>query len=338
MKRQWSGRGVFFCIGMCIALAMATAAPAHAQVGSLQGRVFDESGKPVPDAEVTLEWTGDTKIVFTAKTDNNGRWLQSGLKSAGGRWNITVRKGDLVGFVYNAEAPLRAVNVVEDIVLRMSAEAKAREAAAAAEEERLALNKLLQEVVAALDANDHDLAITKLNEAAARIPNCFPCYVQLGNVHRAKKDFDQAEAAFKKALEINAEGAEAYGGLAAVYRAQNRMDLAAEANAKADALYGKPGSGTDAISLYNAGVTALTAGDVTEAKNQFQRAIQLDPKMADAHFELAQALIREGTAESLEQALQPLKEYLALAPEGANAEIAKALIDEIPGMVKTMKQ
>ena len=48
-----------------------------------------------------------------------------------------------------------------------------------------------------------------------------------------KKDYDAAEASHKKAIEIKADYAEAYSGLANVYNASRKFDEAAKASAKA---------------------------------------------------------------------------------------------------------
>jgi ATP-dependent Lon protease len=51
-----------------------------------------------------------------------------------------------------------------------------------------------------------------------------------------KKDYDAAEASYKKAIEIKADYAEAYSGLANVYNASRKFDEAAKASAKATEL------------------------------------------------------------------------------------------------------
>ena len=53
------------------------------------------------------------------------------------------------------------------------------------------------------------------------------------SAHANKKQFAEAEAAFKKAIEIRPDNADAYTGLATVYNAQKKFDLAAEASANA---------------------------------------------------------------------------------------------------------
>ena len=67
-------------------------------MGAVHGHVVDEDGKPVPDAEnFVQEYTGEQKLHFTGKTDAKGEYSRGGLMLAGGRWNITVTKGGLMG-------------------------------------------------------------------------------------------------------------------------------------------------------------------------------------------------------------------------------------------------
>jgi len=324
MKRQSSIPGIL--IGACVALILAIAAPAYAQLGSLQGRVVDEAGKPVPDAEIVFEFQGGIPVKFTGKTDANGGWVRAGLNAVG-RWNITASKDGATGFANNVEISLGSASNVPDIVIRRGGAASPAEEAARAKE-GAALKTLLAEVNAALTANDLDTAVVKLNEAVVKIPTCSECHVQLGEIYSRRKEHDQAEAAFKKAAEVDPKSAAAYDGLASLYNTTGRLDLAAEASAKALELYGSSGGG-DATSAYNAGAIMMNSGKVAEAKAQFQRAIQLDPKMAEAHFQLGMTFINEG---NVGEAIKALDQYLALAPNGPNAQMAKDMLPELKKM------
>ena len=94
--------------------AVEIAAPAHAQLGSLQGRVVDEQGQPVPDATVTLEYSGELTYKFEVKTDAEGRWTRAGLMAVGGRWTITATKDGKAGYASNVEVPLNSAATVPE--------------------------------------------------------------------------------------------------------------------------------------------------------------------------------------------------------------------------------
>lgn len=323
MKRQWSVPG--FVISVCAALCLAVAAPAFAQLGALQGRVVDESGQPVADATVLFEFQGGIPIKFEAKTNAQGEWVQGGLNAVG-RWNVTVNKDGATGFANNLEVAVGSTRV-PDIVIRKGGASSAAEEEARSKE-LAAAKGLLDEVNAALAADDFETAIAKLNEAVEKIPTCSQCFIQLGDLHSRRKEYAPAEAAFKKAVELDEDSAAAYDGLAALYNSTGRLDEAGEAAAKAMELNSASGGG-DATSAYNAGAIMMNSGKVAEAKVQFQRAIQLDPNMAEAHFQLGMTFINEG---NVGEAIKSLEQYLALAPNGPNAQMTKDMLPELKKM------
>jgi Tfp pilus assembly protein PilF len=331
MKRQ--GSALWYLVGACAAVVLA-AAPAFAQLGSLTGRVVDEAGAPVPGAEITLVYSGEMALKFTVKTDNNGRWTRAGLMAVGGRWTITASKDGASGFVPNFEVPLNASAVVPDITIRKGAAVPGTAAENAARAKAVAeQKKLLEDVNAALGANDFDAAITKLLEATTKIENCVACYARLGDAYTKKKepDFAKAEEAYKTAVKMDAQSIEAWEGLAILYNTQKKFTEAGEASAKVIELQKAGGGAGDATSAYNAGVIMSNQRKMAEAAEQFQRAVQLNPQMADAHFQLALAQMNLG---KMPEALKSLETYLSLSPTGSNADMAKSLIPELKKMIK----
>jgi tetratricopeptide (TPR) repeat protein len=321
MKRQLSILGIL--VAACLALVV-SAAPAEAQLGSLQGRVVDEQGNPVAGAQVTLEFKGELNYKFQVTSNNQGEWTRAGLMAVGGRWTVTATKDGKTGFVSNIEVPLNSAANVPDIVIREGGAASAEEAIAR-EKEMAAVKELLTAADAAFAANDLPLAASKLEEAVTKLPTCDLCYVQLGDIYQRQEQNEQAEAAYQKALGIK-DSAEAYNGLAALYNTMGRLDEAAAASVKAQELQGGPG---DATSAYNAGAIMMNAGKIEEAQAQFKRAIELDPNLAEAHFQLGMTYINSG---DVGEAIKLLEHYLAIAPNGPNAQMAKDVLPELQKM------
>ena len=328
MKRQGSALG--FLVGACVAVLLA-ATPAFAQLGSLQGKVVDEAGNAVADAEVKLAYSGEMTYNFTVKTDKNGRWTRAGLMSVGGRWTITASKDGMVGSRPNVEVPLNAASVVPDIVIRKGGAAANPAEAAAMAKVAAEQKKLLDNVNAALTANNYDLAITKLTEAVSKLDNCVACYARLGDVYSKKSDVAKAEEAYKTAVKMDEKNIEAWEGLAILYNTDKKFDLAKEASDKVLALQTAGGGAGDATSAYNMGVILSNQRKMAEAAVQFERAVQLNPNMAQAHFQLALALMNMG---KMPEALVAMEKSLALAPTGADADMAKAMIPELKKMIK----
>ncbi|HXT33396.1 MAG TPA: tetratricopeptide repeat protein, partial [Vicinamibacterales bacterium] len=159
-------------------------------------------------------------------------------------------------------------------------------------------------------------------------------YSNIGTLKTKDKKFDEAEAAYKKAIEVKPEFAEAYNGLANLYNAEKKFDQAAEASKKAMELSGGAGGaagtagagGGNAAAIFNQGVILWNAGKIPDAKAQFEQAVKLDPTMADAQYWLGMALVNGGDTAG---AKPKFETYLKLAPTGQYADIAKSILATI---------
>jgi tetratricopeptide (TPR) repeat protein len=166
--------------------------------------------------------------------------------------------------------------------------------------------------------------------------NCYDCYYNIAFSESQKKDYDKAEAAYKKAIELKADYAEAYNGLANIYNATRKFDEAAAASAKAMELSGGAAGaagaagGGNADAMFNQGVILWNAGKVADAKKQFEGAVAANPSHAEAHYQLGMCLVNEGTPQSLTAASNEFETYLKLAPTGPNAATAKGILTSLP--------
>lgn len=325
-------------------LAVFVAAPAHAQLGSMHGRAVDESGKPVADADVTYDFVGEMNFHFTGKTDSKGEFNRGGLQLAAGRWTVTIKKGDLAGQAANLEVPKGNALQVGDIVLRKGGGAGAQDSKSGGKAPAVDLTKLFADVKAGMAAGSYDDVIAKLNDAVAKAPKCGACFTRLGDAYFKKGDLDNAEKSYLQTVSIDdksKDAGEAYGGLVQVYNQQaantkdsderkKKFDQAAQANQKVmdiEAATGGPagaaGGGGDATSAYNQGVILVNQSKMADAKAQFQKAIQMNPNMAEAYYQLAMCQANEN---DMNGAKTNLTKYLQLAPTGPNAQTAKDIL------------
>lgn len=295
---------------------------AHAQVGSLAGKVVGQDGKPVADAEVTLTNAANS-MTATAKTNNNGEWVRAGLMT-GNPWNIRAKKGDLEGGLNGVRVPFNSVLELPPIVLAPNVDPATRARLEAEKAQEAAIAKMKVEVDAAVASGDVDLAITKYTEAATAIPNCAVCYVQIGNFQMKKERAAEAEKAYLEAIKIDDQNSEAYNALTNIYNAQRKFDEAAKMSAKFNAIAASSGGGGNAESLFNQGAIAFNQNKIAEAKPFLQKALALKPDLAEAHYLMGMVLINEG---NVADAKKSLAEYLKLAPAGPNAATAKAILD-----------
>ena len=161
------------------------------------------------------------------------------------------------------------------------------------------------------------------------VPGCYDCFYNVGFNHSQKKEYDLAEAAFLKAIEMKPNYVEAYNGLATVYNAQKKFDKATEASAKAIELAGAagPGGGGGGVDAeYNQGVILWNAGKIAEASEHFQKVIFMKPDHADAHYQLGMAYVNQN---KLSDAVPMFEKYLQLAPDGQFAATAKGILSSI---------
>jgi len=174
-------------------------------------------------------------------------------------------------------------------------------------------------------------AIAKFQEVLTGYPQCGECYANIGTIQNKQKKYDEAEASYKKAIEVKLDFADAYNGLATIYNDQKQFDKAKEMSAEAmkHAPAGATGGGADA--MYNAGVISWNANDFAKAAENFAAAVAANPNHAEAHFMLGQTLLNQG---KLPEAGKEFEAYLKLAPNGPNAEKAKANAEMLKAYIK----
>ncbi len=305
------------------ALVLACAASAAAQTGVVRGKVVDAQGAPIEGAKVTIAAKA-MKSSRDLKTNKKGEFVQVGLFP--GAYTITVEKEPLK----TTQDAQVSIGDNPPIEIKLAAAAGSAEQAAKA----AALQKAFDEGVAFSKGGKFDESIAKFNEAIAQAPNCYDCYYNIGYAHTQKKDWEQAEIAYKKAVELKPDHAAAWSGLANAYNVQKKTDLAMEATAKAGQ-YGDTataaGGGANAGSLYNQGVILWNAQKYAEAKEKFEAATKADPKYGEAWYLLGKAHINLG---EFANAVTAFEGYLQAEPAGQHAAEVKKNIDDLKPLIK----
>ena len=321
MFRLISGRNLLV-LGLMACAVFLFASPVQAQTGALQGKVSDAAGKLLEKAVVVIEFTDGINRKYEVKTNKKGEFIQIGL--APGNYKATAAFEGLGTESFPVRVRLGDPTKVE-FKLGANTGATKEDVAKAA-----ALKAVFEEGVGLSRDGKYDEAIAKFNEAAGMVPGCYDCYYNVGYNHSQKKEYDLAEAAFLKSIEMKANYVEAYNGLATVYNAQKKFDKALEASEKAAGLAGAAGpggsggGGVDAE--YNQGVIAWNAGKIPEAAEHFQKVIFMKPDHADAHYQLGMAFVNQN---KLPEAVPMFEKYLELAPTGQFVATAKGILSSI---------
>ena len=300
-------------LALAVVLAVSSQAAAQSMV---RGTVVDGQGQPVEGATVTIQATEGIRSAETT-TNENGEFMQIGLSS--GAYNVIVTKDDLKQ-VLPARVTQSAPVELEFQLTPTSG----------LTEEQIKANQEMQALAAgaieALGAGRNDEAIQLFGEILVKAPECSDCQYNLGVAYSNAERYDEAEAAFQQAIAIAPTGA-AYTGLANLYNAQQRFDLAQEASAKAAELSAAGGGGVNAEALYNQGVILWNAGNFADAKEQFEQAVQADSSMAMAHYQLGMANLNLG---QIPEARQAFEAYLEVDPDGPKSGEVRVFVEQLP--------
>jgi Flp pilus assembly protein TadD len=313
-------------------LLAAWGTPAAAQSGTVRGKVVDTTGKPVDQADVTLEFIGDYNRTLKTITDKNGEFIRAGTPT--GKWKISVKKFDMVGETTVQVTLGETLRVPEIVIGKPGAggapakpTAVSAEAAEKMKKRQALLEKLSGEANAAVDAGNFDEAIAKIEAIQTELGGtCAQCQSKIGDIYMKKGDLDAAEKAYLAAIAADEKLPGPYSALATLYNQQKKFAEAEKMSTKANELLGGAAGGGDANTVFNQGIIYWNQSKIKEAQEQFEKATKLDPKLADAHYWLGMALVNQG---KLPEAKAPFTEYLKLAPTGQYADTAKAILATI---------
>lgn len=369
----------FIPAGGVLALVLLFATIAAAQnTGQIFGEVKDLNGKPYADVNVELK-NPDTGKVFTAKTDKSGRFTQVGVP--GGTYVITLTKPQ-DQFSYSVKFLVES-GKDNGVSLNMKEEAakhgpSAEEVKKREEEEDLFKNMKLHfdAGMAALNDStnlrtqlkaapadqkaaiqdklnaDYQTAITELSQAekgmtAKDIRNHALVWANLGQAYEYAGRYDEAAAAFQKAVELSPQApyyehlSTALANAAAAQTDPKAVAAKlAEASASCEKMAAVDPTGT-ARCWKNVGIILSNKGKLPEAVEPLQKAAQADPKDAQTWFLLGGALsakidskqqgdkliyiIPPGTAEAYQKAIDA-------APNGPYAAQAKAALEQLAAL------
>ena len=154
----------------------------------------------------------------------------------------------------------------------------------------------------------YEQALPYLRQVLRRTPENARVLVLVGQIHLQANRMDDAEKAFRAALAVNGQNAEAWAGLGDV--ADSRKDFK-EARASYDkALELKPDM---VYTLLNAGQLADKLDEQKRAEDFYRRALELNPQQAEAANGVGLALAKQGQPDEakkyFEQAIALKRDY-----------------------------
>ena len=329
---------IFLPVALSFALVLTLALPAAAQSRAIKGKVTDENGKPVADAQVTIQGM-DVYRNLTTKTNKKGEYLYIlGMQS--GLYRVIVRKaGFQPAYKENIRPEMQEQSEV-DFTLEPGQDQKLPFEMTEAEREEYKKQYEAQEKrrqfsaevkahfdngIKLSDAGDYEGALKEFNQALELDSTQSGIVARIADVYLKMGNNDQALANYKKAIEMNPNDPTLYTNMGVVLSKMGKTAESQEAFKKAASM--NPASA--AQNYYNLGITLVNSGNSDEAAAAFKQAIAADPNYAEAYYQLGMSL--SGKQETIPAAIEALKKYLQIGQKPDQIEVAKQIIAALGG-------
>lgn len=135
-------------------------------------------------------------------------------------------------------------------------------------------------------------ALDKLNAALAKEPEAAFIFNEIGNVFSGLKKNEEALKNYQKAIELAPAWGIPYINICYTYGEEQKYEDAIRYGKQAVALY----TG-NAYAFYVLGRVLLQSNDMVSAEASYKRAVQLDPSLREAYYDLACIKARQGRQE-----------------------------------------
>jgi Flp pilus assembly protein TadD len=288
--------GRTFLVLRLIALLLVSTGALHAQ--QITGEIRLQDGTfPKERLQVTLEAHGS--VVAVTYSDYEGIFAFTDL--AGDLYHVVIESD---GFQpVSQQVNPSQMNMIVHVVLRPKDTEKARsspEEVAGTNPEMINVAELAKKFPPAVIRDFKDgmkaeqrgemTAAVRLYEAALReAPDFYPAINNLGIRHLQKGDVKTAEAEFRRVIELNQNGAQAYFNLGNVLFMTHRNE-----EAKQTLETGLRLSPSNAMGHYLSGSVLTRLGDFKAAEVQLKTARELNPRMPQVPISLATLYLQSG--------------------------------------------
>jgi tetratricopeptide (TPR) repeat protein len=270
-----------------LAASLPAAAQSWAGQGRVQGEVRDEQGKPLEGVKITLRMGTDR--VDPAKegpkqvtTNKNGKWSLLGL--AGGAWGILLEKEGYMPSEGQIKVDEHSVTVPQPLMVTLKVPSKEVQQAAKEPSKNALAKAALEAGNASLEAKKFADARAQYEKALGLLEVDDPALkvsIQrtIAKTYYEENQPDKAIDALKKILEITPNDPDTLQLLVNLLVAQNKEDEAKVYMAKLP-----QGAKIDPTARLNIGIKAYNEKKLDEALRQFDQVVQENPSLADAYY------------------------------------------------------
>ena len=197
-------------------------------------------------------------------------------------------------------------------------------------------NALVAKAQAALDAKQWPDAEAALKQLSSSEPR-WEYFEALGAAQFNQGHYADSLDSYQRAIDLAGKSASP-AAIGQMYTTIGNANLKLKKNDAAIAAYNKAAalSPNPAVAYFNLCATMFNMGQpAAKTVPACDKAIAADPKKADAYFVKGSALYGEGALDKSNKfvpppgALEALKQYLVLAPDGPHAQDVKAMFDAL---------
>jgi tetratricopeptide (TPR) repeat protein len=363
-------RNLFMGVAALLLLALTS----FAQITAIEGDVKGDDGKGVAGAVIKITRT-DIKGNYQVKSDKKGHYIYNGLPM--GTYNVTcevngkeadrmngvrTRPGDPTQVPFDlkkasaaAQPGQQAAAMTQEQARGLSADQKKQmDEQMKKREEAIKKNAALNEAYnagkTALDAGQFDQAVENFSKASeldatqiAVWSNLADAYVKLAKT-KTGADYDsnmqKGLDAYGKALALKPDDAGLHNNYALALAGARKFPEAQAELTKAAEL-DPPQAGKY---YYNLGALETNAGQAEPAGESFKKAMEANPPYADAFFQYGLVLMgkavtaADGKVQPVPGTAEAFQKYLEVAPNGAFADQAKAMLTALGSTLETSYQ
>jgi tetratricopeptide (TPR) repeat protein len=309
-----------WAVAALVALLVPVAAWAIGQ-GRIYGKVVDEKGAPLAGVKITVTCDGVAGFKMEGTTNDKGDYAFS-LVDATKVYKYRFEKEGYQTWEEQVKVPIET-NLKKEFKLT-SLGALQAEAQQKAEAEMTPEEKAVVAYNAGAEAyNQKNMAAAKakFQEAVALDPNLVTAWSVLSHLLLTEKSYKEAAAAAEATLAIDPTDDRALRVRVDAYRGVGDAAKLKEASAALASADPK----VAAIGLINEGVTLYNAGKMNDAKAPLEKAIELDPTAARAHYLLGICYSVDNKAKAREH----FTKFLELAPDDPDAAAAKEMLQYV---------
>lgn len=270
-----------------LATSLPAAAQSWAGQGRLQGEVRDEQGKPIEGVKITLR-QGTDRVdpkkdgPKPVSTNRNGKWSILGL--SGGAWGILLEKEGFMPSEGQVKVDEHSVTVPQPLMVTLKLPAKEVQQAAKEPSKNALAKAALEAGNASLEAKQYADARAQYEKALGLLEVDDPTLklsIQrtIAKTYYEDKQPDKAIDTLKKSLAVAPSDPDTLQLLVNLLVAQNKED-----EAKVYMAQLPQGTKIDPAARLNIGIKAYNDKKLDEALKQFDQVVQENPSMAEAYY------------------------------------------------------